>query len=112
MRDEDKMATRPREKRPSSLAGAKRPDGDLASWWSVRFGADGVEKLNVAQLLKDARNAKKCVIVSAYLGMDWFEKLLKAVPAECAIRLHLNEGELKRKPALRVQLGEEIERRS
>jgi hypothetical protein len=43
--------------------------------------------------------------------MDWFGKLLKAVPAECEVRLHLNGGELKRKPGLRERLGEEIERR-
>lgn len=105
------MPTHPREQRVPRSAGATRPDGDLANWWSVHFGADGVEQLNTAPLLKDARSAKKCVVVSAYLAMDWFEKLLKAVPAACEIRLHLNEGELKRKPALREQLAAEIERR-
>jgi len=105
------MSTRPHGQRPLRPAKAKRPDGDLATWWSVHFGADGVEQLNTAPLLKDARSAKKCVIVSAYLAMDWFEKLLKAVPAECEVRLHLNEGELKRKPILRERLGEEIQHR-
>lgn len=105
------MPTRPRERRSSRPAGASRADDDLTTWWSVHFGADGVEQLNTAPLLKDARGAKKCVVVSAYLAMDWFGKLMKAVPAECEVRLHLNEGELKRKPALREHLAEEIERR-
>src|SRR5690242_14535162 len=105
------MPTRPRRQRSSRPPGATRPDGELANWWSVHFGTDGVEQLNTAPLLRDARDAKKCVIVSAYLSMDWFGKLLEAVPAECEVRLHLNEGELKRKPALREQLAEEIEHR-
>jgi hypothetical protein len=106
------MPTRPLEQRPSRPALAKRLDGDLATWWSAHFAADGVEQLGIHQLLKDAQGAKNCIIVSAYLSMEWFEKLLEAVPAECKVRLHLNEGEIKRKPILRARLGEEIERRS
>ncbi len=106
------MATGAPEKRRSRSAVAVNRDRDLANWWSVHFGANGVQQLNAAQLLKDARGAKKCVVVSAYLTMDWFEKLLKAVPATCEVRVHLNAGELVPKPTLRAQLGEEIERRS
>lgn len=105
------MPKSPHKQRPIGPVKGKQSDIDLASWYSVRLGADGVEKLDTVPLLKDARGAKKCVIVSAYLAMDWFGRLLKAVPAECEVRLHLNEGELKRKPILREQLGKEIQRR-
>jgi hypothetical protein len=110
--EKEHMPTRPLGQLPSQLAISRRPDSDLATWWSAHFAADGVEQLSVDQLLNDARSANLCIVVSAYLAMDWLEKLLEAVPAECKVQLHINEGELKRKPNLRKKLGEEIERRS
>jgi hypothetical protein len=86
-------------------------DGDLFSWWSVHFAADGIEPLRTAPLLEDARGAKECVVVSAYLAIHWLQQLLNAVPTGCVVRLHLNEGELKRKPTLRGQLAKEVDRR-
>jgi hypothetical protein len=105
------MATRPANKRPATSSAPKPADHVLANWWSVHFGGNGVQRLSADQLLKDARGAKKCVVVTAYLAMDWFEKLLKVVPANCSVRLHVNAGELLRKPSLRAQLQDHIEER-
>src|SRR5947209_6714484 len=64
-------------KRRSRSAVSSTPAGDHANWWSVHFGANGIRELNTGQFLKDAQGAKQCVVVSAYLGMDWLTKLLR-----------------------------------